>query len=210
VIRTRIKVAGVYFSCNSARPVDTLARILDTLLLASLYSISLRDVNGFIYFFTHYSWLCIFIDIYGNGLHAGVFYLFLVRKCLHHPQPMRCGLHNLPTYEMVYSTSELSKNQSNYPLRQFFKNHSKSQKNHKMKILIVLDSKWVNLYNEHIICYALVHFFTAMKKNIKYSKAYHIIYSICRFTHLESNTIRFFILWFFCDLLCFFQKCFRV
>ena len=35
----------------------------------------------------------------------------------------------------------------------------------------------------------------------KYTKSYHIIYSLCRSTHLESNTIGFSILWFFCDLL---------
>jgi hypothetical protein len=35
-----------------------------------------------------------------------------------------------------------------------------------MKIPIVLDSKWVDRYNEHIIWYALVQFFKAMKKNI--------------------------------------------
>jgi hypothetical protein len=36
------------------------------------------------------------------------------------------------------------------------KNHSKSQKNHKMKNLILLDSTWVDLYSEYIIRYALV------------------------------------------------------
>jgi len=72
-----------------------------------------------------------------------------------------------------------------------------------MKNSIVLDSKWVDLHCEHIIWYALVHFFRAMKKSIdkaiakKYTKAYHIIYSLCRSTHLESNTIGFSILWFF-------------
>ena len=81
-----------------------------------------------------------------------------------------------------------------------------------MKNQIVLDFKWVDLHNEHIIWYVLVQFFTAMKKNInlklqqkKYAKAYDIIYSLCRSIHLESNTIGFFILWFFCDFLRFFK-----
>jgi hypothetical protein len=33
--------------------------------------------------------------------------------------------------------------------------------------------------------------------NKKYSKTHHIIYSLCRSTHLESNVIEFFILRFF-------------
>ena len=86
------------------------------------------------------------------------------------------------------------------------------RKNHKMKNPIVLDFKWVDLHSEHIIWYALVHFFTAMKKSIdlklqqkKHTKAYYIICSLYRSTHLESNTIRFSILWFVCDLLWFFK-----
>ena len=54
-------------------------------------------------------------------------------------------------------------------------------------------------------------FFIAMKKSIdlelqqkRYTKAYHIICSLCRSTHLEYNTIGFSILWFFCNLLWFF------
>ena len=43
-------------------------------------------------------------------------------------------------------------------------------------------------------------FFIAVKK---YIEAYHIICSLCSPTHLESNTIGFFILRFFCDLLWF-------
>ena len=39
------------------------------------------------------------------------------------------------------------------------KNHSKSQKNHKMKNLILLDSTWVDLHSEYIIWYALVQNF---------------------------------------------------
>jgi len=39
----------------------------------------------------------------------------------------------------------------------------------------------------------------------KHTKAYYIICSLYRSTHLESNTIGFSILWFFCDLLWFFK-----
>jgi hypothetical protein len=35
-----------------------------------------------------------------------------------------------------------------------------------MENQIVLDSKWVDLCNKHIIWYALVQFFIDMKKNI--------------------------------------------
>jgi len=87
------------------------------------------------------------------------------------------------------------------PLKSVLKNHSDSQKNYKIENQIVLDSKWVDLHNEHIIWYALVQFFTALKKYIdlklqqkKYTKAYLIICSLCSSTHLESNTIGFSIL----------------
>ena len=46
------------------------------------------------------------------------------------------------------------------------KNCSKSQKNHKIENPIVLDSKWVDLHSEHIMWYALVYFFTGIKKSI--------------------------------------------
>ena len=46
------------------------------------------------------------------------------------------------------------------------KNHSKSQKNHKMKNLILLDSTWVDLHNEHIIWYALVQSFWCSFRSI--------------------------------------------
>ena len=39
------------------------------------------------------------------------------------------------------------------------KNHSKSQKNHKIKNPILLDSTWVNIRSEYIIWYTLVQFF---------------------------------------------------
>jgi hypothetical protein len=41
-------------------------------------------------------------------------------------------------------------------LAESLKNHSKSQKNHKMENLILLDSTWVDLHSEYIIWYALV------------------------------------------------------
>jgi hypothetical protein len=47
------------------------------------------------------------------------------------------------------------------------KNHNRSQKNHKMKNLIVLDSKWVDLYCDHIIWYALVLFFDSHEEKYK-------------------------------------------
>ena len=76
------------------------------------------------------------------------------------------------------------------PSKAVSKNHSKSQKNHKMKNSIVLDSKWVDLHCEHIIWYALVHFFYSYEEKHRskatakrYTKAYHIICSLCRSTH---------------------------
>jgi len=51
------------------------------------------------------------------------------------------------------------------------------------------------LQNQYIIVF----------KMIQLTKSYHIICSLCRSTHLESNTIEFSILWFFCDLLWFFK-----
>jgi len=38
-----------------------------------------------------------------------------------------------------------------------------------------------------------------------YTKAYHIIYLLCSYAHVESNRIRFYILWFLCNLLWFFK-----
>jgi hypothetical protein len=46
------------------------------------------------------------------------------------------------------------------------KNHSKSQKNHKMKNQNVLDFKLVVLRSEHTIWNALVHFVTVMEKSM--------------------------------------------
>ena len=39
------------------------------------------------------------------------------------------------------------------------KNHSKSQKNHKIKNPVLLNSAWVDIDSEHIIWYALEHIF---------------------------------------------------
>ena len=75
------------------------------------------------------------------------------------PSPMGGGLHNPPNYGTVYITPWTFQNRSNYPLKAVLKNHSKSQKNHKMENPIVLDSKRVDLHSEHIIWYALVYFF---------------------------------------------------
>jgi len=46
---------------------------------------------------------------------------------------------------------ELSKTGQITPPKAFLKNHSKSQKNHKMENPIVFDSKRVDLHSEHII-----------------------------------------------------------
>jgi hypothetical protein len=100
----------------------------------------------------------------------------------------------LNLYKSIYHPLNFQKLAKLLP-KDIIKKHSKSQKNHKTKNTIVLDSKWVDLYNEHRIWYALVQFFTATKKNIDlklqqkiYTKGYHIIYSLCRFTHLKSTT----------------------
>ena len=74
------------------------------------------------------------------------------------PSSMWGGLYNPLTYETIYITPWTFQNQSNYPPKIVLKNHSKSQKNHKIENPIVLDSKWVDLHSERIIWYALVHF----------------------------------------------------
>ena len=43
-----------------------------------------------------------------------------------------------------------------------------------------------------------------------YIKVYHIIYSLRKYTHVESNQICFSILWFFCDLLWFFKNSVKI
>ena len=76
---------------------------------------------------------------------------------------------------------------------------------------IVLDSKWVDTqWTYNIVWFSIffccsfksILFFIAIKKC---TKAYHIICLLCRSIYLESNTIVFSILWFFCDLLWFFK-----
>jgi len=49
------------------------------------------------------------------------------------------------------------------------KNHSKSQKNHKMKNLILLDFTLVDLHSEHIIWYALGQNFCYNFRSMNYS-----------------------------------------
>jgi hypothetical protein len=55
-------------------------------------------------------------------------------------------------YQNGFLTSELSKIGQITP-KAVLKNHTKSQKNHKMENSIMLDSKWVYLHNEYIIWY---------------------------------------------------------
>ena len=78
-------------------------------------------------------------------------------KSLYHPLTYGGGLHNPQPMKRSISPPELSKTGQITP-KAVLKNHSKSQKNHKMKNLIVLDSKWVDLHSEHIIWYALIYF----------------------------------------------------
>jgi hypothetical protein len=125
------------------------------------------------------------------------------------PSPMRGRLRNPQPMKRMYHSLDFSK-PIKLPLEQFWNNHSKSQKICKMKNPIVLDLEWVNLHNDHIIWYACffccsfrsILFFVAVKKC---TKAYRIICSLCRSTHSKSNTARFSILRFFCDLLWFFK-----
>ena len=125
------------------------------------------------------------------------------------PSPIVVGLHNLQFMKQSISFLDLFKTGQIIP-KAVLKNHSKSQKNHKIENPIVLDSKWVDLHSEYIIWYALVYFFCCSFRYMfffiavkKCTKAYHIICSKRRSTHLESNTIEFSILWFFYNLLWF-------
>ena len=86
------------------------------------------------------------------------------------------------------------------------------EKKHKMKISIVLDSKWVDLHSEYIIWYALVHFFTVMKKSInlklqqKNILKHTILYVHCVDLLIWSLIQLDFLFYdFFCDLLWFFK-----
>jgi hypothetical protein len=63
-----------------------------------------------------------------------------MRGATHHPQPMKMDL--LPL-------NFLKRNKS--PPEATLKNHSKSHKNHKIEIQIVLDFKLIVLHSEHII-----------------------------------------------------------
>jgi hypothetical protein len=89
----------------------------------------------------------------------------------HHPQPMK----------MEFLPPKLSKTGQITP-EAVLENHSKSQKNHKMKNRIVLDFKLVVLHIEHTIWNTLVHIFCynfrsmifsiTVKKCIKYTILY--------------------------------------
>ena len=65
---------------------------------------------------------------------------FIKRKKSISPLTYGGGLHNPLTYETVYITPELSET-GQITSKAVSKNHSKSQKNRKMKNPIVLDSK---------------------------------------------------------------------
>ena len=130
------------------------------------------------------------------------------------PPPMGGGLHNPLTYETVYITLWTFQNRLNYPPKEVLKNHSKSQKNHKIESPIVLDSKWVDLHSEHIIWYVLVYYFCCSFRSIwffivvkKCTKVYYIIlYIHCVDLLIWSLTqLDFLFFWFFCDLLWFFK-----
>jgi hypothetical protein len=71
-----------------------------------------------------------------------------MRVVTHHPQPTK----------MDFSPLEFSKTGQITP-EAVLKNHSKSQKNHKMKNQIALDFKLVALHSEHTIWNALGHIF---------------------------------------------------
>jgi hypothetical protein len=66
---------------------------------------------------------------------------------------------NGPTYENGFFTPLNFLKQDKSPPAAVLKNHSKSQKNHKMKNQIVLDLKLVVLRSEHTIWDTLVHIF---------------------------------------------------
>ena len=111
------------------------------------------------------------------GLLAGTRAPLSNGKSLLHSPTTGVGLHYPLNYETVWFTPWTFQNRLFYPqavfsggfatvtagcysVRSFvfffifaesLKNHSKSQKNHKMENLILLDSTWVDLHSEHII-----------------------------------------------------------
>jgi hypothetical protein len=107
--------------------------------------------------------------------------LILQEKVYVTPQTIKGGLLHLSNYKTGFSTPKLSKTSQITPERfwkvillqwQWFclflflfifaeslKNHNKSQKNHKIENLILLDSTWVDLHSELITWYALVQSF---------------------------------------------------
>ena len=118
------------------------------------------------------------------------------------PQAMKWSISSLNFSKPVKLTSKA-----------VLKNYSKSQKNHKIKNQIALGFKWVDLHSKYIIWYVLLHFYSYEEKHRsktikKYIKAYHIICSLCKSTHLESNTINF-LFYIFLWFTMIFQNCFR-
>jgi hypothetical protein len=85
---------------------------------------------------------------------------------------MRAGTHHPPTAQpmkMDFFTPLNFLKQDKSPPAAVLKNHSKSQKNHKMKNQIVLDLKLVVLRSEHTIWNALVHIFCCNFRSMLFS-----------------------------------------
>ena len=123
-------------------------------------------------------------------------FLVLIRKKSISP-PHLCKVEPL-TYETVYITLWTFQNQPNYPQKQFRKIILNHKKNHKKYNCVGLQMSRSTQLTYNIVCFS-IFFYSYEEKHRskatakKYTKTYHIIYSLCRSTHLESNTIRFFI-----------------
>ena len=74
----------------------------------------------------------------------------IIEKSLYHPSHMGGGVHNPNLWNSLYHPLNFSKPVKLSP-KTALKNHSKPQKNYKIKNPIVLDSKWVDLHSRHII-----------------------------------------------------------
>jgi hypothetical protein len=121
----------------------------------------------------------------------------LFGESLLHPLNYGGELLNPLNYKTVYSTPELSKTGQITPqtvlsfsflfiLAESLKNHSKSQKNHKMKNIILLDFTWVDLHSEYIIWYALVQQNWSpnyKKKKIKINNKNFVLNHIVLYVH---------------------------
>jgi hypothetical protein len=90
-------------------------------------------------------------------------------KSLLDPQPTRVGTHHPQPMKMdfFYPLNFLKRDES--PLEAVLKKHSKSQKNHKMKIQIVLDFKLVVLRSEHTMWNAFSTYFFVVTLDIYFS-----------------------------------------